>query len=260
MSDYALLEGRLSVGASALSMSVAENGGGAVAVAVLAASTNYWPYSTTSLLTTIGTNLTASALAGTYTLSMSASTGKVTISVSGGAVTSFAVTWTNTTLRDYLGFTGNLSGSTSYLATAQCPLVWLPNQRRSEPQVPEGYVGMPIMDTSMVLSPSGHSRSIHWATRYGNTLAFRYLAGNKTWRALESTANESLQSFFETCIGPGWPVRYHHDRDDAATYVEWRLMPKWEVKPEIPGFVGRGSTGASTYWSYGPVEAIKLVE
>jgi hypothetical protein len=262
-SDLAKLEGRLTTGSTAYSMTVSENGGGGVAVDVLAADTDYYPTSTTSFLTTIGTALTASAsLAGTYTATISDSTsgtGKVTLAVSGGGVTQFAVTWTNTTLRDALGFTGNLTGTTTYDSQSACPYIWLPNQRRTEPMVPEGYKGFPIVDTTITQSPSGHSVATYWATRYSNNLAFRFLTGNKVWRASESVTNESLQSFFETCIAPGNPVRYHYDRDVDATYVTWRLMPQWNVRPEIPGFVGRGSDGSSTYWSYS-ADCIELVE
>jgi hypothetical protein len=247
-----------------MTMTVAENGGGGVAVTVLAASTNYYLTSSTASLTAIGTALTASAsLAGTYTATVSdddSGTGKVTIAVSGGGVTSFAITWTNTSLRDYLGFTTDVSGTTTYTGASSSPYIYLPNQKRSEPIVPQGYKGMPVTDATVTISPNGYSHAAYYATRYANQLIYRYMSGPKTWRSFEATTNESLQSFYETVIGKGKPVRYHHDRDDDATYVTWRLMPMWAVRPEIPGFVGRGTSGSSTLWSYGPIDAVEFLE
>src|SRR3990167_5593249 len=108
-------------------------------VVVAAASTDYFLRSTTNLLTTIGTNLTNDGtLGGTYTLSLDdtsdSATGKVTISATG--VTTFNVTWTSTTLRDYLGFTANLSGAASYTGTNQARFLWLPNVGRTNRMAP----------------------------------------------------------------------------------------------------------------------------
>lgn len=261
MAELGKFEGMLQVGTTALALSLAENGGGSSSVTVLSASTNYWPTSTTSFLTAIGTALTASAShAGTYTLTVSDSdsgTGRVTISATG--VASFAITWSNTTLRDALGFDGNVSGSASYTGTNACPYVWLPNQKRSSPPVPEGYTGVPIRDTSITVAPSGYSKSLYYSTRYANQFTFRFLSGNKTWDALESVGNESWETFSNTTAGKGIPVRWHYDRDDDATSKSYVLMPQWEVVPEIDGFTGKGSTGSSTYWAL-KLNAIQYLE
>jgi hypothetical protein len=40
----------------------------------------------------------------------------------------FTVTWTDTTFRDLLGFTGNLAAASSYTATNRSPLLWSPGK------------------------------------------------------------------------------------------------------------------------------------
>jgi hypothetical protein len=254
---YPKFEGRFTVPAAGYSITLGENGGAASTVTLLTAG-NYYLTSSTSMLSTIATALDAAG-AGTYSATVSdadAGTGRVTISATG--VASFAITWTDTALRDALGFTANTSGAATYTGTNATPYLWLPNQKRSEPPTPEGYKGIPSTDATMTVSPSGTSYIVSYGTRYATAFTFRFVAGNKAWTALESTVNESFQTFWSTTIATGKPVRYHHDRDDDATYVSWHVAPSFSVQPEIPGFVGRGSSGASTLWAVGPYEAVEF--
>jgi hypothetical protein len=46
--------------------------------------------------------------------------------------TTFAVTWTDTNLRDMLGFAGDLSGSSSYTATYTPQYCWVPTRSRAD--------------------------------------------------------------------------------------------------------------------------------
>lgn len=252
-SDLCKFEGPLSVPNDGVGYRMTVN---ATTITVLVPSATYWPTSSTSFLTVIGTALTNS-LGGTWTLTLSdgdSGTGKITIAWSGGT---FTVAWVDTDLRDALGFTIDLSGAATYTGASACPYVWLPNRRRWLPPTPEGNLGIPVVDTTMTVSPSGHSKSLFYARRYVNKLWFRYLSGAKTWRAFESVTNESLQSFWETTIGAGLPIRYHHDRSDDATYLDWRVMPVFMVAPDVDGYVGRGCSGANSYWSWGPVDVIE---
>jgi hypothetical protein len=245
---YGKFEGRFTVPSAGYAITLSENGG-AAAAATLLTSGHYYLTSSTSMLSTIKTALDAAG-AGTYTVTVSdtdAGTGKVTISATG--VTTFAITWTDTALRDALGFTANTTGAATYTGTNATPYLWLPNQKRSEPPTPEGYKGFPVTDATMTVSPSGASKVIAYGTRYATSFTFRMVAGNKTWTPTETTTNESWQTFWNTTIGLGKPVRYHHDRDDDATYVSYHCTPMFSVVPEIPGFVGRGASGASSLWA-----------
>lgn len=240
-------EGRFTIPTGGYALALTENGA-AVGTVTIAAG-NYYLTSTTSILTTLTTALDAAG-AGTYTATISdadSGTGKVTLSASG--VSSFAITWTDTALRNALGWTGNITGSTSYESQSASPYIWLPNQRRSEPPTPEGYKGFPITDATMTVSPGGSSHVASYSTRYATSFAFRMIAGNKAWTPLESVTNESFQTFWTATIGAGKPVRYHLDRDDNADYDTYHCTPMFDARPEIPGFVGRGSSGSSSLWA-----------
>lgn len=69
----------------------------------------------------------------------------------------FAITWDDTNLRDLLGFTGNLSGASSYTAPAVSPLLWSPAKPLSTELSPRGTLGIrrPLAYTTQ--SPSDGS-------------------------------------------------------------------------------------------------------
>lgn len=256
------LEGQITVPTGGYTMSVTDSGGSA-SVTVAAAGT-YYLSSTTSLLSAIGTALTANAtLAGTYTLTLdsatSTSTGKVTLAGSGGG--NFSVTWDSTALRDILGFTASLSGAASYTSPSASPYVWLPNVRRANQMAPDGNVGVPQTDATFTMAPTGTSKVLKYATRYMDNLEFKFLSGTKTWTQFESVTNESLQTFWSTVIANGYPIRYHTDRSADSTFVTYRstVPHQFNVQPAFPGFVGSGSDGTALSWHWGPSQVIKYV-
>lgn len=218
------LEGRITVPSGGRSMTVQEftPNAGPVAVTVIG-SGNYYLSSTSNYLTTISAALDANAtLTGDYTLVVSSTTGIVTLSATG--VTTFSVTWTDTALRDSLGFTGNLSGAASYASTESSPLIWIPNVPRGPGRAPDGSNGVAMRDMTVTVSPDGSSKALAYSTRYSDVLAWNRISGQKSWIVNETTANESFESFWLNVIALGQPFRYHPDRTVDATYVEYRAV------------------------------------
>lgn len=256
MSDLPKLELRLPV-STAHTVDVTETGGGAASVSNLAIvpadATGYFPSSATSgnsgLLAKIKSVLDASALNGTYTVTLNAD-GTVTISVAGGGVTAFDLTWDDTALRDWLGFTGNLTAQASYTGTNQCKAVWLPTCGRSEPEGPEPLTtdvfGQEDADVQLAESPGGatflHSYGIRGRARF----TFSHVKGPYTFVGLESFSlvNASAQSFWRNAVQVASMIaRYHPDREDQAKYLTCRLdWPRFEPSHVDPRWVGRYST------------------
>lgn len=257
-------EARITVPTGGYSVSVTDSGGTAT---VTLAAGDYYPNSSTALLSTFATALTSnSTLAGTYTCTSDddteAATGRVTLSASGGG--NVSVTWSSTTLRDLLGFTGNLSGATTYTSTGACKYIYLPNVPRAEPMAPDGSAGVAMTDSSVTVSPSGTSKILAYNTRYVNRLAFRMLTGRKTWTAAETYANESLESFYLATIAYGIPLRYHYDRATDGTYVTERVVQPgaFAVSPAVGSWVGSTASAsalAAALWNFGPVDLVKYV-
>jgi len=251
------LEGRTTY-ASAVTVTVTETPAATDTVTVAAAGNNYLT-SSTALLSTIATALNANAtLAGTYTLTVDdgtdGATGKVTISATG--ITSFTLTWNSIQLRDDLGWGADLTPTAaSFTSPSASRLIYLPNVPRANPMAPDGSAGKPMSDFTMTVAPSGSSKRLKYSTRYVDTMEYRFLTGRKTWATFETNVNESLQTFWGNIISAGNPYRYHRDRTDDATYVEYvdEGGGVFNVDPFREGWVGtQGSStaGPATLWNY----------
>lgn len=228
---------------SSVSMTVAENGGGGVAVTVVSGTALGYMLSTgngdSALLTEIGDALTANAsLAATYVLTLS-TTGKVTISASGGGVTSFAITWTNTTLRDVLGFTSGdtVSGALTYTGSEQAEYLWFPGVGKTNPMTPEGSAGKPVSDLTITVASSGAHKALSGGTalmRYVDNLEFQFVLGNKIWTSLESVTNESFQKLWDKAVSTGRQLRYYPDATSTSNTVDYIAVPQDQGRFEFP--------------------------
>lgn len=93
----------------------------------------------------------------------------------------FAVTWTDPAVRDLFGFTGNLSGATSYEAPYPSPLLWsagFPATRA----VPDGTPGRPVEDVRTQFSRDGtRVVSIFHHTQVWDELAWTNVMRARVW-------------------------------------------------------------------------------
>jgi len=252
------LEGRITIPTGGWQVQCSENAGARTSTVTIAAGDYYMSTSNganASLFAALVNALAADAtLLGTYGGSLDdnsdTSLGRLTISVSGGA-TAFALTWISTDLRDILGFTGNTSNAASATGSNQVRYLFLPNTGRANPLAPEPasssgtYLGVVESDGTSALSPSGYHVNMQYSTRYRDSLEFHNLKGNKTWKASESTTNESFQKFWEDVIGQGIPFRYHSSRDSDAVY--WTQYIE-NFQTYAPDAQEQGWVGANSLW------------
>jgi hypothetical protein len=225
VADLPKLEGLINV-TTAYTISVTDSGGTDAAITIPV--DEYYLTSTreTVLLTTLQSALNASGtLAGTYTVTLDddaySATGKVTIA----STHSFTVTWTSTTLRDILGWTGNISSGTTATGQNHATHLWLPTCNRTgsvpDPASGSNYFGRPKTDVTTTMSPSGQYTSLYYNTTHSAVLDFQTLNGAKVWQRLEATTNESLEKFYRTTVGQGMRFAYFTDRADNAN--SWQL-------------------------------------
>jgi hypothetical protein len=76
-----------------------------------------------------------------------------------------------------------------------------------------------------------------------------WLDGRRTWTTYEATVNESLQTFWETVLGRGYPFRYYPDRTVDATYLTYRAVSAlFGFAPQalVPGH----TTSAESWWGW----------
>lgn len=251
------LEGLIDV-TTAWTCDVSEStGGGRATVTVAPAGTYYWnshTSTTSSLCSTIGAALTANAtLAGTYTAGIAddadTDTGALTISCAGKT---YGITWSagSPAPATATGLATDATLAASHTGTSQAQYLWLAGCGRAPGLLaPDGDEGAPEEDFSQTVSPSGRVFSLRMGSgRYVDYLGFGHVKGSRAWKTYESTANESLQRFWEDVIREGHQFRYHKDRSADATYVTWvaEAGGRFECNPLVPEW-----WGASALFAWG---------
>lgn len=155
-------------------------------------------------------------------------TGKYTIGCDGATCT---VTFTDTDARDLMGFTGNLSGSTSYTSTGQAEGLWLPGYPYQNLNGGGSWRGHWETDQQVVESARGDVYSVMGRKKRIMELVYPMVTRAKTWVANEATANESFEQFLLDGIygGAPWgtssgPIRFYPDADTDATYGSYAVV------------------------------------
>lgn len=167
-------------------------------------------------------------------LAFSATSGRFTLVSAAGAYT---VTWTDTALRDLLGFTGattvvGAGGSTE--AANQARYVWRPAayaQGSLDYLSNEGHVESAARVTRTM---GGQVR--HHSTNTGlkaKTLAFAALAGHKVWEQ-DDYANQSWERFWSDVITQGERLRWYPDERSIVTATDrWEYVATEETAKRI---------------------------
>lgn len=145
--------------------------------------------------------------------------GFVTLSASGA----FTVTWTNTTLRDILGFTGNLTSATSHTATEQAKYTWHPNTGPATMTGHPDTAGEIESDAAHTVAPSGIVLATKYYERTKREFDFRWLEDEYVW-PVGSVTNRDYYAFWSSILSMGTRFRYFPDRTanastDYYTYV-----------------------------------------
>jgi hypothetical protein len=238
-------EGIITIPTGGYSVSVTDPGGTST---VTLAAGDYYLTKTTGLLAAFKTALDANAtLSGTYTVTLSdtdeLATGKVTIACN----QTYSLTWSSTTLRDILGFTGNISAVTTSTGASAARYLWLPNCGRTghipEPTSGSSYFGRPKSDLVMTEAPSGVTCAIAYNVTHRGTLEFNTLLGEFVWQRLETTTNLSAEKFWRDVWWVGKRFAYFPDRsDDAVSFA--LIAPQggmFDPQPLDPVRVGAAS-------------------
>lgn len=188
----------------------------------------YYP---TDLLTTFTTQLDAATGAdGAFTLTGGfgeSGTGLVTIA---HATQTFTLTWTNTSIRDCLGFTGTLTpAALTFTGTANAQGVWLPNCEGAFTYGP-GDEGHTETDASTTESPRGDVKGLVYNTRQVLPSALWSHVPKASAKVYsETTTGASFESWWRKTQGgelsyfePFAPVRLYWSAD-SATYKTYRI-------------------------------------
>lgn len=105
------------------------------------------------------------------------------VRIAAGAV--FSITWgSGTTLRDLLGFTGDISGMTAYTAPNRSTLLWSAGKVLTPERSPLGTVGEPVADVSATVGPGGRVVSrIEGDPDFLQTYSARHVPAERWWQS-----------------------------------------------------------------------------
>lgn len=182
----------------------------------------------------------------TATVTCAVATGLVTIDTNAGS--SKDITWSDTDVRDLLGFTGNLTGAESYTATNQMRYVWRPTKALSYTSVDRDEIWAPDSSSRVLRSSGGTAYSVVGYTAYDVELSWQYLPKADVITD-SSTVWESLQQFWVDVIAKGSPLRYLPDRTSyTSTSFGCGLVMGDETIGSFEDMVRRNIDGVDTRW------------
>jgi len=230
MASNGKIEARITVPTGGWDMACTDASGGPTTVTLPAGT--YYHSSDGSNANTLGEALTTAAnavMTQTWTISIAAgeeASGKYTITCDGATCT---VTFTDTELRDLLGFTIHLTGDTSYIGANQAQGLWIASEGFQKKN--GGTGGSWVTDQQTVNTMSGHVYSVMGRKHRRTRITWPMESRAKTWAENESATNESFETFLLDGIwgGASWgtsagPIRFHPDADTDATYGTFSVL------------------------------------
>lgn len=159
------------------------------------------------------------------TVRLSLSTGKVTFDFQGHTTT---ITWSDTALRDLLGFTGDCSGASSYTGTYPMRYLWLPTLGPSD-YPPVGILNWwePVSSTIVHQSPGNAACGTEGELVNQALVTYDLLDNSEVQKPISPTynaeENQTFESFWRRVVHKASPVRIVPDRDTYAASANYKL-------------------------------------
>jgi len=185
------------------------------------------------------------ALGGNYagmTVAYDTDTNAITIDCDG---TTTSITWTDTSLRDLLGFSSNLSGATSYTATYAPRYLWRPSRALSDYPTSLASPG-PLASNSttrVFRSNDGTLRSVEGHELWDGQFLYELLDKSEIKEA-EADHKEALETFWSDVIAKGRQIRFFRDRTSLTASTDF-VACKWA--PLKDGTMGKFSDFAKRF-------------
>jgi hypothetical protein len=178
------------------------------------------------------------------------------------AAGNFAITWTSTTLRDLLGFTGNLSGQQTYVATNVSPLVWSPGWPVTR-QVIDGVAGYDVEDEVTEVNADGTMVD----TDYHNTQVWDEWAWDSVFhtRVRKATGAQggTWQEFRRVVLRPNHRLQLYEevieDSTSTTAIAASDALATYKARQLPSGKQERKIAAANTRWNIG-LEVIQQPE
>lgn len=231
---FGRLEAQITVPVAGWDGTINDSGAGGDVAWSVPAGTYFLP----ELLSELQTQLNAAAPTDTLTVSVGngeLGTGKVTIASGGGT---FAITWIDLDLRDLLGYTGNLSGASTYLATNHARSLWIADCPYLAPNEVSPWGGWPEADFRTVENAAGVVWGFMGQLKETSFLRWETVKRSRASKANEATTGESFQRFVEEGVWgtaawgtPTGPIRFFPDAS-ASAFAKYSVTDLKQFRPE----------------------------
>lgn len=136
----------------------------------------------------------------------------------------FTVTWNSTDLRDWFGFTGNLSGASSYDAPNPSPLLWAPGYLAT-PTTIQGKAGYVVPHTTFHSSDDESSvETQHFGTGTYQELDWALVQTSRLMVADGGVLGNTFEGLYRYVLQYGYRFRYHQsvqEGSSAANALPW---------------------------------------
>lgn len=158
----------------------------------------------------------------TVTCTLDMTTGKITIA-NFDANTSF--TWTDTLLRDRLGWEGDLSGATTYTAPNRARFTWFPGLAPSKipTQINEFWEWR--SNTTINSGPDGGGHGASGGEQFAADIRYDLLllADVQVAQGAGQSSNRSFERFLRDVAGKAQPIRIVPDRTVYAAVADFKV-------------------------------------
>lgn len=173
---------------------------------------------------------------------------------------SFTVTWTDTALRDALGFTSNITSTTNATAQKHSPLWWSPGWPET-PATPVGVDAYPVPDTQITSSPTGlTTKHTTHHTAYWQEWNWASVPVSRVWTAAENGGE--FRRFWSEVLQPGYRFKLYSDIQEnvgSSTAVIWTsAQGPYKTRDIDPTWYNRGAIALSDVISDIEVKAVKV--
>jgi hypothetical protein len=235
------IESRMTAPAGGFSVSATNSGGGPTTCT--GAAGNYYLSAAggvAGLLDTLEDALNASRppSSGAWTVGLNTSTGLVTVNCTG----TWSLTWSNTTLRDVLGFTANItSATTSRTGSKQARSLWFPNCPLNLEGDPD--VAPRVTDRRATVGPTGNVLALVGNSMYRQRgIVWSHVPRERVWETAALYGYASFEAFAQDALyglGHSWlsassPIQIYYSSAGTpalvgGTYNSGAGVPGWQV-------------------------------
>ena len=233
------LEARITVPSGGWTVTLTDGLGGPTAV-VLPAGT-YYMSSVGSLTEGLWDALTtaANAAMGETWAFFEGANGKTSVTVTDSLLSGIGtITFTDTELRDILGFASDQSGNVVYTSTKQAKALWLPEYPFQTLNGGPDWNGWWETNQANSENANGNTFSLIGRKKRINSVTWPVASRAKCWVSNETITNESFEQFLLDGVWAGatWgtsagPLRFYGDETDATIYATYAAFGLENWKP-----------------------------